>query len=444
MLAPQARPPSPVDEMGVRMTRATYRPRVLTVGVSNIENLGDLLFQLITERYLADAQVVMCAPFPADMTALLGRPVQAYGPLLEAEEFDAIWTVGSQFGGPKVGSVDLEGAYQMTAPADAYHEFERSSLSQRQHILASAAGDAPVVCAFIPSPLSYPRNSGTISVINSAGIGHMLDDPARRDAHVALLRGTTFITIRDTDSSDLLTSLDIEHRLAPDVVHTLSRVRPAERDPDSDIAVFQISKSILADLGPANVASALARSESLKGLRVRLLMNGTYRFADSAQHNKDLITRIKRITPTMDIELIEDRHPFDLVDHISSARIVIGTAFHLRIPAASYQVPRVSLSPANTAALPAGYDRVTNYARLWDPHMPYDVPLGHLDHAIDTALGKANNPEVSENAATLTQLAHDNITDLAHRVTTLAATQTHQDRAQRASSRRAAAAAGTS
>ena len=416
-----------------------YRPRVLTVGVSNIDSLGDLLFQLITRRYLSlsGAEVVMCAPFAADMTALLGCQVQAYGPLLEAEEFDAIWTVGSQFGGPKVGSLDLEGAYWMTASPDAHREFERSSAAERQQILRRAAGDGAVVCAFIPSPLSYPRNAGTITVLNSAGIGYMLDDPSRRDEHAALLRGTTFVSIRDNDSSELLTSLDIEHRLAPDIVHTLSLVRPAERDPDSDVAIFQISKSILADLGPDDVAATLARCASLKGLRVRVLMTGTYGSADSAHHNKDLITRVKQASPTIDIDLIEDRRPFDLVDHIRTARIVIGPSLHLRIPAAAYNVPRVSLSPNNIAVLPAGYDRVTNYARLWDPYMPYDVPLHQLDQAIETALQTADHPKITEHSARITQLAHDNITDLTHQVTTLARTQTPDDKTTRARTRRA-------
>jgi hypothetical protein len=52
------------------------------VGPYERDNVGDLLFLLVTERYLPDAQITASAPFGADMTALLDRKVHAYGPLL--------------------------------------------------------------------------------------------------------------------------------------------------------------------------------------------------------------------------------------------------------------------------------------------------------------------------------------------------------------------------
>jgi hypothetical protein len=58
-------------------------PRVLMVGAYERDNLGDLLFLLVTERYLPHAEIVSAAPFGADMTTLLDRRVHAYGPLLQ-------------------------------------------------------------------------------------------------------------------------------------------------------------------------------------------------------------------------------------------------------------------------------------------------------------------------------------------------------------------------
>src|SRR5215218_1336037 len=88
--------------------------RVLLVGAYERDNFGDLLFLLVTERYL-----VAAAPFSADMRALLGRHIPAYGPLLRDEAFDAIWTVGGQ-----VGRVDLLRAYRMSASPEAWAAFE--------------------------------------------------------------------------------------------------------------------------------------------------------------------------------------------------------------------------------------------------------------------------------------------------------------------------------
>ena len=80
------------------------------MGAYERDNFGDLLFLLVTERYLGGADVVAAAPFAADMRQLLGRRIPAFGPLLRDEAFDAVWTVGGQ-----VGRVDLERAYKMSA-----------------------------------------------------------------------------------------------------------------------------------------------------------------------------------------------------------------------------------------------------------------------------------------------------------------------------------------
>ena len=59
----------------------------------------------------------------------------------------------------------------------------------------------------------------------------------------------------------------------------------------------------------------------------------------------------------VDIEIVADRRPLALVEHIRRARVVVGTSLHVRIVAAAYGVPRVSLSKP----------KPTRYAKLWDP-----------------------------------------------------------------------------
>jgi hypothetical protein len=121
--------------------------RVLLVGAYERDNLGDLLFLLVTERYLGSADVVAAAPFSADMRAQLGRRIPAYGPLLRSEPFDAIWTVGGQ-----VGRVDAARAYKMSARPRAYRRFERRSDASRARILRRAAGGPPPDSPYIPLP----------------------------------------------------------------------------------------------------------------------------------------------------------------------------------------------------------------------------------------------------------------------------------------------------
>ena len=110
-------------------------PRVLLVGAYERDNLGDLLFLLVTEPYLAGCDVVAAAPFSADMTAQLDRRVPAYASLLQRERFDAIWTAGGQ-----VGAIDVARAYRLSAPPRAYRRFVRASDRRRAAILRRATG----------------------------------------------------------------------------------------------------------------------------------------------------------------------------------------------------------------------------------------------------------------------------------------------------------------
>lgn len=372
--------------------------RVLLVGAYERDNLGDLLFLLVTERYLQGADVVAAAPFSADMRPQLGRRIPAYGPLLRDEPFDAIWTVGGQ-----VGRVDVARAYRMSARPRAWRRYERRSEAARARILRRAAGGPPPPSPYIPLPASYPRNADAPAVINSVGIAGVRGiEPGRREAVVAALRGAAAITVRDRGSSQLLTDLGVEHRLLPDAVHALGVLDPVERDPRAETAIVQISSARLRMFGYTRVARALVRSPQLAGRPVRLLPAGTATGHDSIR-DYDAVARLAR---RADVEVLRERRPLALVDHIRNARVVIGTSLHVRIVAAAYGVPRVSLAKP----------KPTRYARLWDPDMPHGVGLGDLDAAVEAALARAARPEAAEHAEHLALTAHENLEQLARRV----------------------------
>ena len=122
-------------------------PRVLSVGAYERDNFGDLLFLLVTERYLEGSEVVASAPFAADMTALLDREVGAVGDALSESRFDAIWTAGGQ-----VGGTSLEGAFKMSKSADEYAAYLAASPSQRREMARAAVHGAPLVSPYIPTP----------------------------------------------------------------------------------------------------------------------------------------------------------------------------------------------------------------------------------------------------------------------------------------------------
>ena len=382
--------------------------RVLLVGAYERHNFGDLLFLLLTERCLGGAEVVAAAPFAADMTALLDRQVPAYGPLLDAERFDAIWTVGGQ-----VGAVDLARAYRMSASPAAYRKYLGAVDEEREAILRAAAGGTPLVAPYVPAPLAHPLNADAIAVLNSAGLA------GAGPALLSVLRGHTVVRVRDRRSSALLASAGVEHVVAPDAVHAASVVWPAPPEEEREGAVVQISATLLRSLGHGAVADALAGSAALRGLPLRILLAGTATGHDSAAEWEPVVARLRR--RGVDVELLGARRPLDLVAAIRRARVVIGTSLHVRVVAASYGVARVSLERR----------KVTAYAAAWDDAMPAGVELRSLDSAVAAALAAAERPEAREHGAALARRAHDDLVALGGDVRRLVETETEADRAAR-------------
>ncbi len=379
------------------------------MGAYERDNFGDLLFLLVTERYLAGSEVVAAAPFAADMRPLLGRRIPAYGPLLRDETFDAVWTVGGQ-----VGRIDLERAYRLSASPRDWRRYARSDEARRRAILRRSTGGVPIVSPYIPVLAAHPRNAHATTVLNSVGIAGVRGiDPARREAIVAALRRADSVAVRDRGSSALLGDLGIEHRLLPDAVHALGVLEPVARDPAAKTAIVQVSRARLRMLGHARLATALARSPQLAGRPIRLLMAGTATGHDSVRDYERVVRAARRAARGVDIEILSERRPLALVGHIASARLAIGTSLHVRIVAAAYGVPRVSLAKP----------KLTRYARQWDPDMPYDVALDDLDAAVEAAVLRARRADAIAHAEGLALAAHQQLEALGRLVESAPARQ---------------------
>ncbi len=384
----QLAPPLPPLRRGGRT------PRILLVGAFERDNLGDLLFLLVTERYVAEAEVVAAAPFASDMRPLLDRRVLAYGPLLREQSFDVVWTVGGQ-----VGALDLRRAYRLSAPRAALEQFDRAGRLRQARILRRAVGGIRAEAPYIPE-----HAPGALTIVNSAGLSGIRWLPAgRRERLIELLRSRDAITVRDGASSRFLATAGVEHELAPDAVHAVNRLWPGERDPGSDVAIVQASRGALAELGVERLGAALAASPALRSLRIRLLMAGTANGHDTVEDLERLAAAIRR--GGRDAAILEARRPRELVEEIRRARVVVGSSLHVRIVAAAFGIGRVSLIRP----------KVTRYARTWDADMPFDVGPDGLDAAVARAIARADEPEAAAHAAGLSRLAHERLTGLAHR-----------------------------
>lgn len=397
------------------------KPRILSGGSLDVDNFGDLLFFLITEKYLPDVEFIPTAPFGWDMTVPFGRRVHRYVPLLASEPVDAIWTPGGEIGGAST----FDGVFKLSAPPEAYKRFMMSTETQRRKTIEENMGGMPVpqaVHPYIPPNVEYPINANAITVVNSMGMSQFMTDlpDSLRVRRHSFLHELAVISVRDRESSKLLTSLDISHTLAPDLVHTLRILLPPTHPVNSDIAIFQIDQPTLMEVGIENMARALAACTKPHNLRIRILMTGTWRGADSMTDNSKLVNALSEQAPDRDIKMILTRRPFELVDHIRRARVVIGTSLHLRIVACAYDVPRVTLIKPFS-------DKLTRYSRLWDPDMPYDVSVDDLGSSLSKALERAHDTSLAEQSNQLSRLADENLKKIVAYVMSLIAKKRELD-----------------
>ncbi|MFT4221281.1 MAG: polysaccharide pyruvyl transferase family protein [Microbacterium sp.] len=387
-------------------------PRILCVGAYERDNFGDLLFQLITAQYLDGADVVFAAPFSSDMTELIGIHVPAYGPLLESERFDAVWTVGGE-----VGGVGIDYAYRTKHGDDAHRDFVAKTPDERRAILAAEQGAVPVESPYLPRASAYAPNVNAAVVVNSVGLAGVRGLPPVRKAGVlGVLREATRIAVRDQRSSEALRDEGIEHRLEPDLVHSIAVTRPLPDRVRGDYVLLQASAAHVRGYGVDGFARAIIDSPVLREHPVRLFTAGTAPGHDSFEVYERVRDLVREADPARRIEISRTTDPWARVDEIASAKLWIGSSLHGRIISCAYGVPRVSFARP----------KVDDYARTWDDEMPWGIDHGGMDAAASRAL----ELPADDRGADLGKRAHENALSAVEHVREWAASGPPPDRAE--------------
>ncbi len=363
----------------------------LLVGAFERDNFGDLLFYDVSRRFF-DRATVAAAPFPQDMTAVMGCDVESYTSWLEGHDVSAVMTVGGE-----VGATGMDYAYGTRLGAEARDAYLAAD-EERQRAMVAEAGGRWVLSPYMPRVGDFPRNSDVPTIINSVGLAGITRlSPPHREVLVGLLREADFVGVRDNESSALLTEHGIEHVLAPDVVHTIASHTPKERV-DEGYALLQVSEPVLEASGVDEFARAIVTSAALQPLPLRLFFAGTAPGHDSAEKYDELIQRVLTLDPGRDISVLEPGTAWDRVDQVARAHIWIGSSLHGRIVASAYGVPRVSLQKP----------KVDVYAETWDPAQPWGVTPDGLDEAVVRALDAGEEAIVGTGRA-LAELAEESV-----------------------------------
>lgn len=235
------------------------------MGAYERDNFGDFLFLHLTEHYLEGADLEFAAPFPGSTSETVPRAVPGYAAVMRHRTFDHIWTVGGE-----VGNVSVDTAAIMSAPTIA------ASVCgpDRACAIAALTGLNAKDGAYLVNPRLLAPFSPTELHVNSVGVSRIVTLKSRiRWRLLRSLYGSRHVSVRDSESSRILTRFGISHTLAPDLVQTIALVRPRRPDRQSDVALFQMSADLLNCYGPARAANALASSVP-RHMKIELFVAG--------------------------------------------------------------------------------------------------------------------------------------------------------------------------
>jgi len=374
----------------------SVNPHMILVGAYERDNFGDLLFLLQTRHYAGSisSNVVASAPFSANAGGPLPESVEQYASAIARRPPDAVWAVGGE-----VGSTSVADAFLMSASSSDFSDYQSRSKRARARYLRGATGLDPSALAYLPRMSAVPHTHGSALIVNSVGLSGLRGLwGSRRENAIESLREATFISVRDQSSSDFLRTLSIEHRLAPDLIHSISLNHEPGGEPEPDVALIQVKSKVLTQYGPEIFADTLSKSRELKNFRLRLFPAGLARGHDSLELYARVVRSFRKLAPAREISISRSLLPWEKADEIARCGLWIGTSLHGLIVSTAYDVPRVGLE----------LQKLVSYGETWGESMPVGVSLHDLDGAVEQALVRATTSRTSGRAFELAHMAEAN------------------------------------
>lgn len=375
----------------------------MLVGAYERDNFGDLLFLMMTERYLPNDNVTAAAPLPGDMSGVFGRYIPAYGPLLKTRCYDTVWTVGGE-----IGSVSLGAAFSYSLSPQMQAVYAGCNAAGRSAIRHSLSSNIDTDLAYMPTLRDFALNHGARQVLNSVGISAVNRlKQEERTRVIGKISAADHISVRDQASSKLLTDEGIEHVLGPDMVHSIGIVLPADDVASEPYFCFHGAAKYVASAGVDAIAAQLVAIAKHTGWGIHLFVAGLAPGHDSLVAYEAIRAACLELMPTATVTISQSRHPLDLVASIRRSQGWIGTSLHGRIIAASYGLPRVSLS--KNWQISDTTEKTAVYAETWDDSMPFAVKMEQIASAFKESRVARRMKAGAERGRELAWTAHQNM-----------------------------------
>jgi hypothetical protein len=227
--------------------------RILLIGAYERDNLGDILFGIITRDRLRKRghTVVLSSMVFSDMREIFGEFIHSYDALLRAYPWDVVWVVGGE-----VGSVRVAEATRLTLQLSTSRLYANDIQSNDAEILRNQLCAPPGnLLAYVPDLASYRHNQDAVLIVNSVGGFRNNGRAHYLEAH----EGFSSISHRDGVSYEAFRELTFSNmRLAPDLVHSMPDDYSFGSSEEKYL-LFQVSEAIAGNCDLAAVGHTLAQ-----------------------------------------------------------------------------------------------------------------------------------------------------------------------------------------
>ncbi len=371
---------------------------ILTIGAYERDNLGDFLFFLVFEYICTkrNIRLVLGSCIESDMRNYFGKYVFPYHFLLSNYSFDAVWVVGGE-----IGACTIPAAIEQSIKNTYFDRYRYMEQVLRNPLHKYLTGEKSDHLAYLPNVVNYTKNKHTPLIVNSVGGFELLggfSDTVLVQNTINTLKHARTVSVRSMQSQEYLMTQGLGTVLVPDSVHALSFFYQPERPVVGEYILFQISKDFFNIHGIEIIAKNLYELVQKYDCPIYLFSAGTANLHDSFEVYEYIKKYIHDIYAEDRIEITYEKKPLKRVDWIAFAKILISSSLHGRIVAISYKVPRVSLT----------IEKLTLYAKTWDPLFPYAVTLPTLFDACQKSLG-VDKTYMESTAHDLSTRARDNM-----------------------------------
>ena len=331
--------------------------KVIAYGAYDRHNYGDLLFAIVLKHHLeADGRfrVLVAATRKSDLSRFGALPTISLKEALKAtrSQRNTMLVVA----GGECLTAQWESILGYLAPQIVYYPIKASPylIGQRQFIrlsrtLTSIPSDMPLVLGERDLP-------GYQVMYNSVG-GNEISrkKPLIHAAIKRNLKDSTYVSVRDRETSAELEKLGVEHRLVPDSAVLISDIFPQQPDPaEPGHIVFHISEHHSRRRIEA-IAEQLSDLSERTGLKIALLTIGK-----APGHSDDApLDKLQSLLGERAYR-VDSGHIQDIIRCIATSRLYCGTSLHGAITALTYAVPQIALLPRRVIKL-------SSFLETWAP-----------------------------------------------------------------------------